>query len=50
MMRAIEIKLESGENAQGNLGMEGIAEFDDDTQGEDGNNILDEFQMSKDDL
>ncbi len=50
MIWAIEIKMDSGEIVQGDLGIEGIAEFKDDTQGENGNNFLDKVQMNKEEL
>jgi hypothetical protein len=36
MMLMIEIKMDSGEIGHGNLGIEGMAEFEEDAQGEDG--------------
>ncbi len=50
MMRAIEIKMDSGEIGHGDLGIERMAEFEEDTQGEDGNNLLDELQMNEEEL
>jgi hypothetical protein len=39
VIRAIEIKMDSGEIGHGDLGFEEMAEFEEDTQGEDGSNL-----------
>jgi hypothetical protein len=50
VMQAIEIKMDSGEIGNGDLRTEGMAEFEEDTRGEDGSNLLEEFQVNEEEL
>ncbi len=50
VMRAIEIKMDSGEIGNGDLRSEGMAEFEEDTRGEDGSNLLEESQVNEEEL
>jgi len=40
--------MDLGEVGAGGLGIEDMAEFEEDTQGDEGSNLLEEFQLNKD--
>lgn len=48
VMWSIEIRMDLGEVGAGGLGIEDMAEFEEDTQGDEGSNLLEEFQLNKD--
>jgi len=46
----IDVKMDSGEIAQGDLGIDGMSEYNEKTQNKDGSKFLVEFQMNEEEL